>query len=72
MISGYDIIGDIYGRADKLKALLSKLGYRKNSDGAFSHPDRQAVFVADFIDRHPQQAEILSIVRSAYGRNQRR
>ena len=63
MASGYDIIGDIHGRADKLKALLSKLGYHLNSDGIFSHPDRQAVFVADFIDRHPQQAEVLNIVR---------
>lgn len=63
MVSGYDIIGDIHGQAGKLRHLLIKLGYRINSDGIFSHPDRQAVFVGDFIDRHPQQAEVLSIVR---------
>lgn len=63
MVSGYDIIGDIHGQAEKLKALLHKMGYRKNSDGVYSHPSRQAVFVADFIDRNPQQAEVLTIVR---------
>jgi hypothetical protein len=46
----YDIIGDIYGQADKLEALLRALGYRDTA-GAWRHPDRQAIFVGDFIDR---------------------
>ena len=50
----YDIIGDIHGQADKLEALLRKLGYR-DTDGAWRHPERQAIFVGDFIDRGPAQ-----------------
>jgi hypothetical protein len=59
----YDIIGDIHGHAVELKALLAKLGYRETR-GAFRHPDREAVFVGDFIDRGARQAETLRIVRS--------
>ena len=58
----YDIIGDIHGHAAALKALLSGLGYRENQ-GAWSHPDKQAIFVGDFIDRGPKQLETVDIVR---------
>jgi hypothetical protein len=63
MLSGYDIIGDIHGQADKLKSLLSRMGYRKNSDGVYAHSDRLAVFAADFIDMNAGQAEVLQMVR---------
>ncbi len=52
----YDIIGDIHGHADALKALLSDLGYRER-DGTWRRPDRQAIFLGDFIDRGPEQVE---------------
>lgn len=58
----YDIIGDIHGHADALEALLTDLGYR-NTGGAWRHPDRQALFVGDFIDRGPKQMETVSLVR---------
>ncbi len=58
----YDIIGDIHGHADALKALLTDLGYRPKGD-AWRHPDRQALFVGDFIDRGPQQLETVNLVR---------
>lgn len=60
----YDIIGDIHGYAQSLKALITKLGYRL-ADGSYSHPehDRQAVFLGDFIDRGPEIQETLGIVR---------
>lgn len=58
----YDIIGDIHGHADALEALLSDLGYR-NARGAWRHPDRQALFVGDFIDRGPKQVETVNLVR---------
>jgi len=57
----YDIIGDIHGFADKLKDLLSSLGYSADGDG-FCHPQRQVIFLGDFIDRGPKQAEVLRIV----------
>jgi hypothetical protein len=58
----YDIIGDIHGQADKLEALLRKMGYREGKEG-WRHPERQAIFVGDFIDRGPRQLDTLSIVR---------
>ncbi|MDA1073515.1 MAG: metallophosphoesterase [Proteobacteria bacterium] len=58
----YDIIGDIHGCSETLTALLQKLGYQR-TDGAFRHPDRQAVFLGDFIDRGPRQREVIGIVR---------
>jgi hypothetical protein len=59
----YDIIGDIHGYAEALKALLSELGYRERG-GAWRHPHRQILFVGDFIDRGPQQVETVEIVRA--------
>jgi Calcineurin-like phosphoesterase len=58
----FDFIGDIHGHADKLQALLTKLGYT-NKNGVYSHPERKAFFVGDFIDRGPKIRETLSIVR---------
>lgn len=59
----YDIIGDIHGHADALQALLSDLGYREHV-GAWRHPERQAIFVGDFIDRGPKQVETVTLVRA--------
>ena len=57
----FDIIGDIHGCATELKQLLSKLGY-VNLDGTYIHPEgRKAVFLGDFCDRGPRNAEVLRI-----------
>lgn len=58
----YDIIGDIHGHADALTGLLDKLGYRKNSENIYCHPDRKIIFAGDFIDRGKQNIEVLQIV----------
>ena len=58
----YDIIGDIHGCAETLKALLHRLGY-VNEDLCYKHEDRQVLFLGDFIDGGPLQRETLSIVR---------
>lgn len=58
----YDIIGDIHGHADRLEALLSKLGYERRN-GAWRHPSRTAIFVGDFVDRGPGQLRTLTLVR---------
>jgi hypothetical protein len=52
----YDIIGDIHGHADALVRLLTKMDYQKR-DGVWGHPERQAIFVGDFIDLGPKQVE---------------
>lgn len=62
-MTGYDVIGDVHGRADKLVGLLRRLGYRE-SDGAWRHADRQVVFVGDLIDRGLQQRDSVRIARS--------
>jgi len=60
---GYDIVGDIHGHADALRRLLDKLGYAA-IDGVFRHPERKMIFVGDFIDRGPEQREVLRIART--------
>lgn len=64
----YDVIGDIHGNADKLKGLLTKLGYTLatlSDTGAvyFAPPTgHRAIFIGDLIDRGPQEVETLNIV----------
>jgi len=58
-----DIVGDIHGHAAELKMLLSQLGYSVRN-GAYQHPDRQAIFVGDYIDRGPKIPDVLRIVRN--------
>jgi len=59
----YDIIGDVHGRATKLRALLGELGYRQDGSGVYRHPDRTAVFVGDLVDRGTEQLEVLQLVK---------
>ena len=58
----FDIIGDIHGHADKLKALLRRMSYQKHN-GDWSHPGRTAIFVGDIIDRGPHQLRSVTMVR---------
>jgi hypothetical protein len=58
----YDLVGDIHGHTDALQKLLKKLGYARQK-GVYRHPERQAIFLGDFIDRGPQIRETLEIVR---------
>jgi Calcineurin-like phosphoesterase len=62
MAKGYDIIGDIHGHADTLVALLKKMGYSPR-DGAWTHAERQAIFVGDLIDLGPKQVETVMLVK---------
>lgn len=62
MHSGYDIIGDVHGQLGKLERLLAALGYRE-TQGAWRHPSRQALFVGDLIDRGPHQVGTVHTVR---------
>lgn len=63
MTTGYDIIGDVHGCAGKVEGLLRTLGYELQS-GAYHHPERQAIFVGDLIDRGPEQVQTLILVRA--------
>src|ERR1700722_19744994 len=64
MIKGkYDLIGDIHGHAKVLRRLLSRMGYRDDG-GVFRHPDRRVIFVGDFVDRGPEQRDVLYIAKT--------
>jgi Calcineurin-like phosphoesterase. len=58
----YDIIGDIHGHLRPLEQLLLNLGYVP-TNGTWSHPERKALFLGDYIDRGPEQLGVLELVR---------
>lgn len=60
----YDVIGDVHGQGEKLRALLSRLGYEERAGVWRAPPGRQAIFVGDLIDRGPEQLAVLRIVRA--------
>lgn len=59
-----DIIPDIHGHAEKLRLALKNLGWCRNGTSwLHPEPDRQIVFLGDFIDRGPENAAVIRIVR---------
>jgi hypothetical protein len=59
-----DIIPDIHGQAEKLRVALKNLGWRRNgTTWLHSEPARQIVFLGDCIDRGPENAAVIRIVR---------
>ncbi len=72
MAREYDIIGDVHGCADELRALLSALGYGPTGPHVFNpfyqgaawvHPEgRTAVFLGDLIDRGPDSIGVVGHV----------
>ena len=58
-----DLIGDIHGYANRLSALLEKMGYQ-DKGGHYVHPTRLAVFLGDFIDRGKKIRETIHLVRN--------
>lgn len=63
MPAGYDLIGDIHGYREPLEQLLERMGYRRG-ENCWWHPDRQAVFLGDFVDRGPDQRAVINLARS--------
>ena len=59
--AGFDVIGDIHGHASALENLLEKMGYTKR-DGVWRHPERQAVFIGDYVDRGCENVRTCRIV----------
>ncbi len=62
-LSGYDIIGDVHGKLDALTDLLTRLGYREESD-CWRHAERDAVFIGDLVDRGTEVPEVLALVKA--------
>lgn len=64
-VQAYDIIGDVHGCATELEALLGELGYEiAEATGEYRHPDRQAIFVGDLIDRGTEHLRVLEVVKA--------
>lgn len=63
MIKKYDLIGDIHGNLKKLISLFKNMGYRCEN-GLWIHDNRMPVFAGDFVDRGPQQRELIQLVSS--------
>jgi hypothetical protein len=60
----YDLIGDIHGHADELRALLTYLDYQPDAAGVWRHSaGRQVIFLGDYVDRGPKIRETLQLVR---------
>lgn len=61
----FDIIGDVHGCYDELRALLGTLGYEVE-DGVARHPDgRRLVFVGDLVDRGPDSPNVLRLAMAS-------
>lgn len=66
----FDIIGDVHGCFDELRALVDQLGYRITQEASATyhvrHPQgRRLVFLGDLVDRGPKIAEVLRLVMDA-------
>ncbi len=65
----FDVIGDVHGCHEELKALLTVLGYEIDPDGLSArHPHgRRAVFLGDLVDRGPATPAVLRLVMGMTG-----
>lgn len=58
-----DVIGDIHGCYDELLHLFQELGYQKEDNGIYIHPDgRIPVFLGDITDRGPDSLAVINLV----------
>lgn len=59
----FDIIGDVHGELQLLNQLLTNLGYQQQQ-GVWQHPERQAIFVGDLIDKGPEAGQVLLQIKA--------
>lgn len=53
--NGVDIVGDIHGCFEEWLELLQKLGYEKNKEGLYIHPNnRKIISLGDIMSRGPE------------------
>lgn len=64
-----DIIGDVHGCLDELETLLELLGWERDGEDVWRHPeDRLLVFVGDLINRGPDSFGVLERFSAAAAR----
>jgi len=60
---GIDFIGDVHGCYEELVDGLNKIGYIKQNDGSYKHPDsRRALFLGDMMSRGPESLKVMRLV----------
>ena len=58
--NGIDVIGDIHGCFDEFLTLLNRLGYERNDDGLYVHPEgRTFLSLGDIMSRGPKSLETI-------------
>lgn len=62
---GWDVIGDVHGKAEALRRLLSGMGYSEQG-GTWRHPSRRAIFIGDLVDRGEDVPGVLALVKGMY------
>ncbi|MED3660838.1 metallophosphoesterase [Ureibacillus sp. FSL K6-8385] len=68
--NGVDIVGDIHACFDEWMEMLDKLGYRKNEQGLFIHPEgRKIVSLGDVMSRGPRSIETMQFFLKHCGKN---
>ena len=58
----FDIIGDVHGCFEELRALLTKLGYTCEGTTVTPPDGRKAIFLGDLVDRGPNTPNVLRLV----------
>jgi protein phosphatase len=58
----FDVVGDVHGCLVELETLLARLGYEREREAPWRHPQgRRVVFVGDLVDRGPRVADTLRL-----------
>lgn len=68
--NGVDIVGDIHACFDEWMEMLSRLGYQKNGQGYYVHPEgRKIISLGDVMSRGPKSIETMQFFLKHHGRN---
>lgn len=63
-MSTTDVIPDLHGQSAKLAAALARLGWQRRGTGwRHADPGRRILFLGDYIDRGPDNAGTIAVVR---------
>lgn len=61
--NGIDFVGDVHACYEELLEGLEKLGYKKQADGTYHHPEnRKLLFLGDWMSRGPYSLESMQVV----------
>ena len=61
----FDVIGDVHGCLETLRALLAALGFVRAARWGHRHPSgRRALFLGDYVNRGPASGGVLSTVHA--------